>query len=69
MARQVNGFVQGLRECCVITRALYHTARLRYYTVALESVGHLDPDSPYLTMCCIESQRIVEDFLTAREAA
>ncbi len=49
-----------------LMRALWHWLRLSYYTAALNHVGHSHPDAPYLTLCCIESQRVVDDFLYAR---
>lgn len=49
-------------------KALWHFARLWYYTTALEHVGHTHPDALYLTWCCLESQRIVDDFLNQQGA-
>jgi hypothetical protein len=51
-----------------IFSALYHFVRLRYYMAALEHVGHFHRDSHYLTMCCVESQIVVDEFLNTRSA-
>jgi hypothetical protein len=47
-------------------RALYHWIRLWYYVTALNHVGPSHPDASFLTMCCIDSQRVVDDFLNER---
>lgn len=52
-----------------LARALYHWLRLGYYTAALNHVGHTHRDAAMLTMRAMESQRVVEDFLAAREPA
>lgn len=50
-----------------LMQALYHWARLGYYTTALDHVGHHHSDSAYITLCCIESQAVLERFLAGQQ--
>ena len=52
----------------LLARAVYHWLRLWYYSKALEYVGHEHPDASLISLCCIQSQQVVDEFLNAREA-
>jgi len=52
-----------------IAHAFCHWVRVGFYTVALEHVGHAHPAAAELTLAAIESQRVVDEFLAAREVA
>lgn len=63
----IAAYLMRYQEALELPRAVFHWLRLGYYSTALRHVGHNHPDATLLTMRCLESQQVVEQFLEGRK--